>query len=65
MKVFFSAQFTIIYLKYIFVVFFKLTLLLSMNKEIHCITNEGKRLRMNGKMKTLTFFELYAVYIRS
>ena len=34
-----------------------------MNGEIRCVTKE-KQLRMNGKMMTLTFFELYAVYIK-
>ena len=32
-----------------------------MNEEIRCITNEGKRPRMNGKM-TPTFFQLYTLY---
>ena len=33
-----------------------------MNKEIHCITEEGKTAKMNGKM--ITLFELYTVYIK-
>ena len=38
-----------------------------MNEEICCITNKGKRkkwLWMNGKMMTLTIFELYIVYVK-
>ena len=35
-----------------------------MNEEIRCITNEKKWPRMNEKMMTLTFFELYTVYIK-
>ena len=36
-----------------------------MNEEIHCYTKEEKRLRMNGKMMTLTFLELYTAYIKN
>ena len=35
-----------------------------MNKEIRCISNKRKQLRMNGKMMTLTLFQLYTVYIK-
>ena len=38
-----------------------------MNEGISCLTNKGKkekRLLMNGKMMTLTFFKLYTVYIK-
>ena len=37
----------------------------EINKEIRCITNRGKKPRMNGKIITLTFFELYTVYIKN
>ena len=35
-----------------------------MNEEICCITNKENG-KMNGKMITLTFFELYTVYIKN
>ena len=35
-----------------------------MNEGIRCITNKEKRPRMNGKMMTPIFFELYTVYIK-
>ena len=38
-----------------------------MAPKIGCITNKGKRkkqLWMNGKIMTLTFFELYTVYMK-
>ena len=36
-----------------------------MNEEIHCITNEGKMAKYEWKMKTLNFFEIYAVHIKN
>ena len=36
-----------------------------MNEEIHCIANEGKLVKNEWKMLTLTFFELYAVYVKN
>ena len=35
-----------------------------MNEEIRCITNKEKGAKMNGKIMTLTFFELYTVYMK-
>ena len=36
-----------------------------MNEEVHCITNEEKRLSLNGKMMTLTFWELYSAHMKN
>ena len=36
-----------------------------MTEKICCVTNKGKRLRINRKMVTLTYFKLYTVYIKS
>ena len=36
-----------------------------MNEEIHCITNKEKMVKNEWKMLTLTFFELYTVYIKN